>query len=51
MGSCGHAQAEELLCEQGGDSAAEVEGDCRGDHRESWLPRGLCRVCCDLESS
>lgn len=36
VGSCCrcHAQAEELLHEQGGESVAEAEGDRSGEHGE-----------------
>lgn len=34
VGIYGHAQAEELLCEQGGESVAEAERDCSGEHGE-----------------
>lgn len=34
VGSCGHAQAEQPLCEQGGESVAEEERDCSGEHGE-----------------
>lgn len=44
MGSYGRAQAEELLGEQGGESVADAERDCHGEHGEQWPPRGLCRV-------